>query len=192
MTYPVLSLATDRSRVIDTMVQPAELSALEREVVLASLGDGPISIDGKRRLFPMLRWLFGFEPRPGLANSRLEALRRYAVMYRRDREAIDPAERTRIRAAGYSLDQAMLVRPLVDGPPRRNRRRRRRRRRRHSARRWLITVIILAAAVAVMVLGDVLIARNLGDGLIGWILMGAALATAAPFFASMSGRRPLR
>lgn len=191
MTYPILSLATDRGRVIDTMVQPAELSALEREVVLASLGDGPIAVDGKQRLLPMLRWLLGFEAPPSLANSRLEALRRYAVMYRRDLEAIDPAEFIRFRAAGYSLEQAMLVRRLVDGPPRRNRRRRRRRRR-HSARGWLVTVMILIAAVAIMVLGDALIAHNLGDGLIGWILMGAALATAAPFFASMSGRRPLR
>jgi hypothetical protein len=184
MNYPILSLATDRGRVIGNPAQPAGLTTLEREVVRASLSDGPTSVDGKRRLLPKLLWLLGFDSRRGLANGRLEALRRYAVLYRLDRNAIDAAELDRFRAAGYSLDQAALVRRLVDIRPRR--------RRRHSTRGWLTTATILVAAVAIMALGNALIARNLGDDLIGWILMGAALATAGPFFASVSGRRPLR
>ncbi len=64
--------------------------------------------------------LFLFNPRSHLplANPRLEALRRYAVLFRLQRRGMADAERERIRSAGYNPQQIRMIENLI-APPRR-------------------------------------------------------------------------
>jgi hypothetical protein len=60
--------------------------------------------------------LFLSDPRPHLplANPRLEALRRYAVLFRLQRRGVTEAEHERLRSAGYDPQQIRMIENLVD------------------------------------------------------------------------------
>ncbi|WP_265267715.1 hypothetical protein [Sphingomonas lycopersici] len=92
----------------------AEFGAIEREVLRLSYGDTRSSLGVPGRFARIGGWLAGRRAKPGLADRRLEALRRYAVLYRLDGEALDPAEDIAIAAAGFDRHALRDVQLLVD------------------------------------------------------------------------------
>lgn len=83
---------------------PLEWSAiaLARRDTLSSLrAPGPMSI--------AMGTLFGARPNPALADARLEALRRMAVLVRRDGRRVPLAELDRFHAAGFDHGHFALL-----------------------------------------------------------------------------------
>lgn len=100
------------------------LSAQERQVVLLARTDPIASLDPSR-LGRLARLVFGIEPPHRLADARLEALRRYAVLYRVHRAGLAAREIEHARAAGHDDGTLARVRALIDcahgaRPPRTN------------------------------------------------------------------------
>lgn len=93
----------------ETTPQTAGFSALERQVIALAEADPVASIGSptrSRRFFE--RW-FGFKlPRP-LANERLEALRRFAVLARVTGGRLPAEEVKHFLTAGFSLLQARAL-----------------------------------------------------------------------------------
>lgn len=89
------------------------LSPLERTTVLLSLHDGRCSLGESKRFDRIVGALFGVSRPSRLADERLEALRRYAVLLRLDGDAIDPVEAARVRDLGFSAGQLVAVRVLI-------------------------------------------------------------------------------
>ena len=97
------------SRSIDPIRTIPKLSALERSVVDLSHQDSLASIPdlaGWRAI--VARWLRGEQPNR-LANERLEALRRYAIIFRVRGEADGSA----LAGAGFTTQQRELVQQMV-------------------------------------------------------------------------------
>src|SRR5436305_1625368 len=97
----------------------AVLSPLELRTLQLSQADGRGSLRAPRRVERLGAMLFGSRRVPGLANPRLEALRRFAILYRLEGAAIDAGEAARAEAAGFSAAALDRVRRIVDGWPRR-------------------------------------------------------------------------
>lgn len=100
---------------------PAEavLTSLELRTVELSLADGRASLRAPRRVERLGALLFGSRRVSGLANPRLEALRRFAILYRLDGAGLDTVETLRAEEAGLSAALLDRVRRIVDGwPPR--------------------------------------------------------------------------
>lgn len=99
-----------------------KLSAPERRAVLLARSDPPSSLYrgfGSR----LMSLLFGIETPHMLADSRLEALRRYALLYRIHGKVLAAVEIERARDAGYSDGELAKARALIDAayavrPPR--------------------------------------------------------------------------
>lgn len=100
---------------------PAEavLSPIELRTLQLSQADGRASLRGPTRIERLGALLFGSRRVAGLANPRLEALRRFAILYRLEGAAIDAAELARAEAAGLSAALLEQVRRAVDAWPRR-------------------------------------------------------------------------
>jgi hypothetical protein len=90
------------------------LSKTEQATLLASLADDRASVATTTSGRPLVRVLFGFPPPVRLAGARLEALRRYAVLYRLEGAALPPEEDSRLRKAGFSDRQVEAARGLID------------------------------------------------------------------------------
>ena len=90
-----------------------KLGAQERKVVLLARTD-PMSSLQRSRLSRLTSMIFGIEPPHMLADTRLEALRRYAVLHRVHGRAIATHEVERVRAAGFSEGELARVRALID------------------------------------------------------------------------------
>lgn len=86
------------------------LTSLEVTVLALACRDPLSSILPKKRfaLYP-----FGPRPHSPLANPRLEALRRYAILYRLHGRDVAAAERGRIHAAGYDPRQIAAIEAVV-------------------------------------------------------------------------------
>ncbi len=95
------------------------LNGAERAALLASFADGRASLAAATFRRRLLRALFGFRPPIGLADARLEALRRYALLYRLEGAALPLEEDRRLREAGFADRQAEAARALVDARARR-------------------------------------------------------------------------
>lgn len=96
---------------------PAAFSPLELIVIAASAGDGPSSLEGPGRGLARLRRLFGGRGKTRLADPRLEALRRMAVLLRH-RGDVGAAEIERFTAAGFTPDQYDRLRSMIgEGAP---------------------------------------------------------------------------
>ena len=167
---------------IDTEVQAAAvtspLSGEEQRAVLASLADGRASI-GAASFGRFARGFFGLRPAAALAGERLEALRRYALLYRLEGAALTLDEDTRLRGAGFSDRQTEAARALVDAHASH-----RRERARGGGR--LMAVALLAVAAAAIVLIDEWLARQVDDRLgalmitimlVTWIVSIAAITS---------------
>jgi hypothetical protein len=89
-----------------------ELTPLERAVIALSCTDPVSSLrpNGRRR-----GWFFGLPTGPlPLANPRLEALRRYAILRRVRGTARIAAERERLHEAGFDNQKIEAIDDLVD------------------------------------------------------------------------------
>lgn len=152
----------------------AQLSIFERDTVTVSLADGFWTASGMGLLGRIGNWIYGREPESRLANERLEALRRYAIMYRLRGHAMDQDVRQSVDAAGFTVGQLAEVHRLVDRltPP---------------APSWRRRVAKFAAAsFLAAVIGHGLyrwLVEHLGDGTISMavlLLLAGALLPLAP------------
>jgi hypothetical protein len=94
---PAASVATAPAK-----PKTAPLSDVERTVLALSLGDPLWSVGPESRLGHLVRWIFDQRRPTPLADARLEALRRFAVLSRRFGDRLDRAESRRLAKAGYS------------------------------------------------------------------------------------------
>jgi hypothetical protein len=90
------------------------LGPQERAAVLVSLRDSRASAARSRRRSRFMRIVFGQRRRISLADDRLEALRRYAILYRLEGAALSREEEERLLGAGLSDRHATAARALVD------------------------------------------------------------------------------
>ncbi|WP_168707912.1 MipA/OmpV family protein [Sphingopyxis sp. PAMC25046] len=88
-----------------------ELTPLEKQVIALALGDTRSSLMPRRNIF---FWLFGHRATSlPLANPRLEALRRYAILRRTSKQALPQDECDRLCRAGYDSRQKETIDRLV-------------------------------------------------------------------------------
>jgi len=147
------------------------LQRVERDVLLASRRDRPSSL---KRPGPVGRWiahLLGFEEANRLADPRLEALRRFAVLLRRRGDRLPGSEETRILVAGFSPAQLIEIRRLVEGenPPRRP-----------AWKRRYLALVALAFAVEAVIFR--LASAYFSDGLVGFAFTLTMLVAGTPLF----------
>lgn len=92
----------------------APLSTLEQTVVALAAFDHRRTVEPAGRFCRFLYDVFGGSPSTKLANDRLEALRRFAVLYHYDGANVDPNERSAFLAAGFDCEAETEVRRLID------------------------------------------------------------------------------
>jgi hypothetical protein len=88
---------------------PGHFTPLEWSAVALGRGDGLSTIRLPNRISMILNLLFGARQNPRLADPRLEALRRIAVLSRHYGASIHEGEIHAFIAAGYTLRQYELV-----------------------------------------------------------------------------------
>jgi hypothetical protein len=86
------------------VAEPA-LTTIERDVISASLRDPVWSLGPSGRVRRALHWTFDVRRPNPLADARLEALRRFAVLVRHFGDRLDSVETDRLALAGYSPSQ---------------------------------------------------------------------------------------
>jgi hypothetical protein len=153
------------------------LGRRERAAILMSLRDGRASVTGSRRWKRFTRIAFGLQPPASLADVRLEALRRYATLYRIEGAALSIDEDERLLAAGVPDRHAAAARTLVDTyyVPDRDRRR---------------VPWTLAAMIALAAFGAVFFDRWLAaqfDDAAGALIVTLLLAAWGVSFAAVTG-----
>jgi hypothetical protein len=89
------------------------LAPLERDVLLISRSDTRSSLRSSGLLAQVGKRLLGIAPPNRLADSRLEALRRFAILLRHKRERLPGAEEARLLEAGFTSEQLEDVLRLV-------------------------------------------------------------------------------
>lgn len=95
--------------IVGTAAAPARLSALEWSVVAMAERDGLSSIREPSRFIAALGSLFGLKRPSRLANERLEALRRIAILAWQHRWNVPKSELASFFEAGFTADQYELV-----------------------------------------------------------------------------------
>jgi hypothetical protein len=131
------------------------LDRTERSAVLLSRDDGRASLAGNRAGAWLGRLISGSHPSARLSGDRLEALRRYAILYRLEGAKLPAGEEARLLGLGYSGAQAASVRAMVDAMDLRPRRK----------RGWLTGLVLLAVAASAVTLLDAWLARQVDDPL---------------------------
>jgi len=109
--------------IVGTAPPPARLSALEWSVVAMAERDGLSSIREPSRFIAALSSIFGFKRNNRLANERLEALRRLAILAWHHRWNVPKSELASFFGAGFTVDQYELIQASI-GQARSARRRR--------------------------------------------------------------------
>jgi hypothetical protein len=91
----------------ETLSRVAEpvLTLFEHDVISASLRDPVWSLRPRGRVRRALHWTFDVRRPNPLADARLEALRRFAVLVRHFGDRLDSVETDRLALAGYSPSQ---------------------------------------------------------------------------------------
>ncbi|MES2339179.1 MAG: hypothetical protein V4537_13880 [Pseudomonadota bacterium] len=89
------------------------VAPLERQVVQLARADGRWSLRTHGRIDTLLRWVFGVKPVNRLADPRLEALRRFAVMARLRGDRLPPQETERLIAAGFVREAIDEIRRMI-------------------------------------------------------------------------------
>jgi len=88
-----------------------ELTPLEKQVIALSLGDPHSSLMPRSNIF---LWFFGHRVTSlPLANPRLEALRRYAILSRTSKQSLPSSECARLCHAGYDARQKEAIDRLI-------------------------------------------------------------------------------
>jgi hypothetical protein len=147
------------------------LQRIERDVLLASRRDRPSSLGQTGWFGRGIGRLFGFAKVNRLADPRLEALRRFAVLLRRRGDRLPAVEERRILAAGFSSAQVAEVRRLIAGetPPRRR-----------TWKRRYLALVALAFAVEAAIFR--LVSAYFSDGLVGFAFTLTMLVAGMPIF----------
>ena len=96
----------------------ARFSALEWSVVALARRDTLHTLEKPGRIAMALGALFGDRRNPRLADPRLEALRRFAVLVRHFRDRLPDRELVRFLAAGFTKGHATLLRLALVAAPR--------------------------------------------------------------------------
>lgn len=99
-------------KLAEVVEQRPMLSELERSVIALARRDGPSTLRQPGLLSRMLEWVFGIKASTQLADPKLEALRRIAVLSWRRGYSVPSAEVRAFLSAGYSPAEYELV---VDG-----------------------------------------------------------------------------
>jgi len=84
---------------------------IERSVIALAAHDTQWSVRPRSLIVRFVEALFGFHPANPLADPRLEALRRFAVLARIARGALPAAEIDAFIAAGFSRRAALTLSP---------------------------------------------------------------------------------
>ncbi|MBB3473541.1 hypothetical protein [Sphingomonas sp. BK345] len=113
MAYLDLELAISAGCAV-TSTRPLQLEELERQAVLVSRSDDARSLRTGGRAHRFKALVFGHRPVSKLANERLEAIRRYAVLYRLKGAKLGQGEVAAAYATGISAAKLALVRSMVD------------------------------------------------------------------------------
>lgn len=106
-------LASKSAAAIVGVETPARLTALEWSVVAMAEQDRLSSLREPSRFVSALNSLFGLRRANRLANDRLEALRRIAVLAWHHRWNVPKSELHEFLAAGFSLDQYELIQASI-------------------------------------------------------------------------------
>jgi hypothetical protein len=152
-----------------------KLGVQERRVVLLARTDPQSSLH-RGRISRLSSLLFGIEQPHRLADARLEALRRYAILYRIHGEALPAAETEQARAAGFSDHELGKARSLINATFGARRPRR-------STTEILAMVSGAAVAAVAALVGGVQLAAALDSPLIAATLTGVAAVSLAPMAA---------
>lgn len=110
-SYPIAATAVPAfaaPRLVPATPKP-EFSALEWSVIRLAQGDRLSTLREPGRLRRFSDWLTGIESSPTLANPRLEALRRMAVLSWHFGFVVPGDEVAEFNAAGFSQDQYELM-----------------------------------------------------------------------------------
>lgn len=92
-----------------SFAKPAELTALEWQVVAIARGDRISSIQPAGPVTRAFRWLFGLKVSNALSDGRLEALRRMAVLSWHRGYSVASEEVRAFLSAGFTLDHYDLL-----------------------------------------------------------------------------------
>jgi hypothetical protein len=109
MAYRNFSETLDGGTATKTSIS-ASLTPIEWLIAALAQRDPLSSVEKPGRIAMMLGMLFGDRPSPQLADPRLEALRRFAVLVSNLGDRLPGEETARFLAAGFSRAQAELVR----------------------------------------------------------------------------------
>ena len=90
------------------------LTDLDRMVIALSRNDPCSSLTAPGRFRRIFAYLFAMRLPNALADPRLEALRRFAILLRKQRAHLPEAETERLIAAGYSLAAVAEARRIVE------------------------------------------------------------------------------
>ena len=90
-------------------VEPVGFTRREWQVIVLAQRDGLSSLRAPGRLAKLMGWLFGEGINPRLADPRLEALRRLAVLAWQDSYAVPVSAIKAIKAFGFTGDQVELL-----------------------------------------------------------------------------------
>ncbi len=93
----------------------ADFDRQELEVIQLARHDGLSSLREPTRIDRALHWLFGIERNGPLANPRLEALRRFAVLAWHHGYTLPLSAIGRFKEAGYSIDHVELLFAHIGG-----------------------------------------------------------------------------
>lgn len=91
-----------------------QLMALEWSVIALARGDRLATLRAPDRYARTIGLMFGRKHNPCLANTRLEQLRRVAVLLWRKPDAMPGAERQAFLDAGFTQEQYQLVATSID------------------------------------------------------------------------------
>lgn len=152
------------------------LSDLEGQTVFLSLRDGRLSVGQPTWTCRMLTIVVGHHRQNRMADPRLEALRRYSVLYRLDGPRIGAAELGLLNSAGFSLSQIGDVQDQIDHLTNR----------RWDRSRTGFGLLTAAGTLLAMTLLIGWLSISLGDRLIACIVVGLAAVTLAPLICGRS------
>ena len=93
----------------------SRVAPLERSVVALARNDSRRSLRAPGRIDAFLRWIFGITPTNRLADPRLEALRRFAVLLRLRGDRLPAQETQSLIAAGYRHEALDEIRRMIRG-----------------------------------------------------------------------------
>lgn len=154
------------------------LEPLERQAVLVSRYDDLRSVEAPGRSARLREMVFGERRAMRLADSRLEALRRFAVISRLTGDRLDPEEHQRALDAGLSSNALDETKRLV-APWRATRR----------PTGMIGDFLLIGLSLAAGLLIFPLLEDVTGDWYAAAVLLGAAIVTALPFLLA-GERRP--